>query len=199
MSPAKARALGALGLLAVGVFALLVASRGDAPPELPRYREVPAWTFLERSGRPWGAADLKGSVWVADYFFTSCHGPCPLMTARMRLLQDRFAAAPRFRLVSFTVDPEHDTPEVLRAYADRHGAHPERWLFLTGPREEVNRLAFQGMGVGSAGESLHHSTRLVLVDGDGVIRGYYDAKDDAHVARLERDLGALLRLPAPSP
>ncbi len=197
MRPAAARGLRFLGLLAV-VIGLLVLFRKQ-PVELPKHREVPAWSFLERSGRAFGSADLRGRAWIAGFFFTNCFGPCPLMTARLKLLQDRFATVDRLCLVSFTVDPERDTPEVLRAYADKHGARPERWLFLTGVREEINRLAFQGMGIGSEGESMHHSTRLVLVDPEGFIRGYYDAKDDEHMERLEKDLRSLLGLLAPSP
>ncbi|MGQ0614176.1 MAG: SCO family protein [Planctomycetaceae bacterium] len=197
MRPAAARGLRFVGLLAV-VVGLMVVFR-PKPVDLPKHGEVPAWSFTERTGRAFGTSDLRGKIWVADFFFTNCFGPCPLMTARMKHLQERFAAADRFRLVSFTVDPERDTPEVLRAYAAKQGAHEERWLFLTGAREEINRLAFQGMGIGTEGESMHHSTRLVLVDPDGFIRGYYDAKDDEHMERLEKDLRSLLGLPAPSP
>lgn len=118
-------------------FALFLAACGQKPP-LPIYGQVPAFVLTAQSGRPFARNALDGQVWVADFIYTTCTGPCPLMSMKMRRIQK---ANPDVRLVSFTVDPEHDTPPVLAAYAKRYQADPNRWYFLTGSRQELNALA----------------------------------------------------------
>jgi protein SCO1/2 len=121
------------------------------------------------------------------------------MTAAMAELAHALGERPGIRLVSITVDPEHDSPAVLAEYAGRYGADPARWLFLTGERPAIERLARESFhlaaGEGDAaggGEPFLHSTRLVLVDGEGRIRGTYDGTDAARVRALRAELEALL-------
>ena len=166
-----------------------------APP-LPVLGAVPPFTLTERSGRAVSAADLAGHVWVADFVFTHCPSFCPALTERMAGLQRTLAAAADpVRLVSFSVDPAHDTPEVLRAYAERAGAR-EGWLFVTGPREALAMLLRDGFKVawaddGPPASPITHSDRFVLVDRELRIRGYYHGTDRDDVARLARDAIAL--------
>ena len=171
--------------------------------KLPVYWEVPDFSLTERSGRAVALAGLKGKVWVANLIFTHCTDTCPLQTAEMAKLQKEFAGEKDFRLVSLTVDPERDTPEVLAGYARKFRADPERWLFLTGEKEVIYRLAQKGFrlnavepkaGAGKAGSSsllkwltprsahAHHpgpaqpyihSSRFVLVDRQARVRGAY--------------------------
>jgi cytochrome oxidase Cu insertion factor (SCO1/SenC/PrrC family) len=110
--------------------------------------EVPDFVLRERSGQPVTKADLLGKVWIVNFIFTQCVEECPLATSRMARLQEAFTAEADVRLVSITVDPEHDTPEVLREYAKSFGAHPQRWLFLTGEKERIYRLAREGFRLG---------------------------------------------------
>ncbi|MBI3456640.1 MAG: SCO family protein [Candidatus Rokubacteria bacterium] len=112
------------------------------------YGSVPDFALVERSGRRITRVDLLGTVWVVNFVYTECTETCPLQTANMARLQADFTSAPDLRLVSISVDPDHDTPEILRAYAERFGADPERWLFLTGPREAIYRLAIDGFRLG---------------------------------------------------
>ena len=162
---------------------------------------APEFAFTDERGTPFSAADLRGRVWVADFFFTSCPDVCPRVTAAMaglqrRLLEGDPAADPPFRLVSFTVDPLFDTPPVMAAYGRRFGADPRVWRFLTGPQDQVAALMEQGFRVAFGGPpedpqkaSLHYSA-FVLVDARSRIRGYYDS-DAAGVDRLHgavRDL-----------
>lgn len=169
------------------------------PP--PVYGEVFDFALIERSGRPVGRADLAGKVWVADFIFTRCAGQCPLMTSRMMAVRDAVPARAEVRLVSITVDPEHDTPERLRAHAKGLGIEGEEWLWLTGERPAIYRFAREGMklaaepGGGPDQEEFLHSPMLVLVDRAGRIRGYYDANDEAAQARLVADLRAVVREP----
>jgi len=158
---------------------------------------VPDFALVERNGKPVTLADLRGKVWIADFIFTHCAGPCPLMTMRMAKLQDALQATD-LRLVSFTVDPERDTPEVLTKYADQYGADRERWWFLTGDKGAIHGLCTNGFrlavienadGTSQPG----HSTMFVLVDRKAQIRGYYESTDDDAVDVLRRDLQTLLR------
>ena len=114
------------------------------PARPPAYSPVPDFSLVERSGRRVGAAELRGLVWVADFIYTRCTDTCPLQSAQMAALQAEFAAEPDFRLVSITVDPAWDRPEVLARYARRFGADPDRWLFLTGEGGAILALAREG-------------------------------------------------------
>jgi cytochrome oxidase Cu insertion factor (SCO1/SenC/PrrC family) len=187
--------LAVLGLAAAGLGIHLRTGRVEAPPILGA---VPAFSLTERSGRTVARADLDGQTWVADFIFTRCGGICPLMTARMK---DVHADAPGVTLVSFSVDPEHDTPAVLRDYAARHGIG-EGWLFLTGDQAVLHALARDGFKLAAAAVPAEeqqqggdgpflHSSRLVLVDGRARIRGYYDSNEAQALARLRQDLRAL--------
>jgi cytochrome oxidase Cu insertion factor (SCO1/SenC/PrrC family) len=181
--------------LAALPFALALLA-GCRAPALPVLGAVPDFSLTDRSGRTVTAGDLRGHVWIADFIFTRCPDICPALTHRMALLQEVLAAPPEpVRLVSISVDPEHDTPEVLDAYARRMGAR-EHWDFLTGPRDAVAALLRDGFKVafasdGPATAPITHSDRFVLVDRDRRIRGYYHGNDADDVARLERDAAAL--------
>lgn len=188
-----------LVLLAVMVATALQRLRKPEPP--PILGHVPEFTLTNRDGRTIRRADLDGRPWVADFIFTRCPASCPMMTARMARLNRDLPADLPVRMVSISVDPEHDTPEVLQRYAQSFQA-PDRWLFLTGAREDVRRLCVEGFKLGldmepAPGSSIPltepilHSTRFVLVDGRGGIRGYYEAFDEEATAKLRRDLEAL--------
>jgi protein SCO1/2 len=149
-----------------------------APEQVASFGTIPEFELIERSGRTVTLADLDNRIWVADFIFTNCAGTCPIMTYQMSKL-DR-ALPEEIVLVSFSVDPSRDTPEVLSAYADKNGIESDRWLFLTGERDELYNLAQQGFHlavddtIGTAVEPITHSSRFALIDRDGEIRGYYD-------------------------
>ncbi len=134
---------------------------------LPVYGQVPDFELTTQSGARLSRRDLNGKIWVADFIYTTCTGPCPLMTRKMRRVQ---AAKPDILLLSFTVDPEHDTPAALARYAAAAQARPE-WFFLTGDRNTLQMLSREAFKLADLG--LTHSTRFVLVDGKSQIRGYY--------------------------
>ena len=124
------------------------------------YGEVPGFTLTERGGRRVTRADLLGKVWIANFFYTECTDTCPLQSAHMARLQAELVEESDVQLVSISVDPEHDTPEVLSEYANRFGAHPDRWLFLTGSKDAIYRLAIEGfrLGVVDRGEKAQQGT-----------------------------------------
>jgi protein SCO1/2 len=194
--------IGLATVIAAVVLAGLWSLRGhgaaDAPPMIA---PVPPFTLVERSGQPLSLPDLAGQPWVADFVFTHCSGMCPALSTRMAELQR--AARERglqARFVSFTVDPTHDTPEVLREYATHFSPGPG-WLFVTGEHDALYRLIGEGFRLSvaertpgdaaDAGELITHSDRFVLVDAHGNIRGYYHGVEPEMVPALLRDLSAL--------
>jgi protein SCO1 len=160
------------------------------------YGTVPSFQLTNQNGQPFGSAQLAGKIWIADFVYTTCPGPCPMISSRMSELQKPLEKTD-VHLVSFSVDPEKDTPEVLRGYAERLQAEPERWDFLTGPKSAIYQLSHDGFKLAvSDGDSQGipvHSTRMVLVDRHGQIRGYYDATEPEAVTKLLADTNHLLR------
>jgi protein SCO1 len=184
-------------LLVVAGAAVWQMVRGAEPP--PVLGEVPDFALVNRDGQPVRRADLAGAPWVADFIFTRCGAACPMMSLRMARLERELPADLGVRFVSFSVDPEYDTPKVLQEYAESFGA-PGRWLFLTGEKGEIYRLSREGFKLAvddttpvNEDEPILHSTRFVLVDGDGRIRGYYEAFDEEAVKKLTADVEALAR------
>lgn len=161
--PGRQHTRGVTHRMLLGVFALALAAGtcvamlvlvgggpfGDAnQDELRPFGTVPDFALLERSGRQITRDDLLGKLWIANFIFTRCTTECPVMSGRMARLQEHFAANDSIRLVSITVDPEYDTPDVLRAYAERFKADPQRWWFLTGDKAAIYRLAKEGFYLG---------------------------------------------------
>lgn len=174
-------------------------ARGPVSPRLERFAPVPNFQFTAQDGSTVTNADLKGKVWVANFIFTRCLGPCPIMTSRMAELNQRLGAKTGdVNLVSFTVDPEHDTPEVLKTYGEKAGARPEKWKFVTGPKDKIEDTVVKGflqpLSKDKEGMPMH-STRFVLVDKDGWIRGFQDGNDPEVVQKLLMDIGDILREP----
>ena len=141
---------------------------------------------------PFTLETLRGRVWVADFVYTRCAGPCPMLTANMAGLQKRLPKS--IGLLSFTVDPDHDEPEVLTLYARKFKADPQRWFFLTGDKPELIRVVRDGFllpivesAAATPGERFAHSTKFVLIDADARVRGWYDGVDAKERARLEAD------------
>ena len=164
---------------------------------LERLAPAPEFQFTAQDGSAVSSADFKGKIWVANFIFTRCAGPCPIMTTRMAALNQALGGKTQdVELVSFTVDPEYDTPEVLKEYGKQVGATPERWKFLTGPKDQIETTVMKGFLQALAKEPSGapvHSTRFVLVDRDGWIRGFPDGNDPEIAQKLLMDIGDLLR------
>ena len=168
------------------------------------FRTVPSDTLTDQSGRRLALSSLRGYIWVADFIFTRCSGPCPLMSQKRAQLQQAFRDSDRVRFVSFSVDPEYDTPDRLARYASEYGALKEKWTFLTtGDKQRIWDLAMKGFAL-SAGEDttrdgrgmIFHDERFVVVDSQGEIRGYVHTKDESwkdkvvsRIAELRRESG----------
>jgi protein SCO1/2 len=175
-----------------GLLLLTVILAGcTARQPLPILGQVPEFQLIAQTGETVTRHSLKGHVWVADFMFTTCPGPCPRMSSQMRQVQTETAKMSDIRLVSFTVDPAHDTPPVLAAYAKHFLAESGRWYFLTGAQASLDELGRNGFKLNPIDGSLDHSTRFVLVDRTARIRGYYASSDDDFLKVLLRDVRQL--------
>jgi protein SCO1/2 len=193
-----------LGLrVAVLVFGLALVTgvgylmRDRRPPQpLQFYGHVPTFQLVDQRGAPFTDGSMIGHVSVVDFIFTRCTASCPRLTARMADLQGRIAhAGSSAHLVSFSVDPENDTPTVLADYAAHNGADPARWSFVTGPIDTMKaavisgfKIALEKLPTGANDYDVTHGDWFVLVDATGKIRGYYTTDNPADLDRLMRDV-----------
>ena len=177
---------------------LLATLAGCSRPELPRLYPVPNAAVIDDSGKALSLDSFHGHVVIYDFIFTRCGGTCPVMTRRMQSLIAELPKSDEIRFVSLTVDPTFDRPQVLSAYAAKV-RHDPRWSFLTGDETVIRDLSVQGFKLAAGGktnsvqEPILHSTKFVLVDGDGMIRAYYDSNDAAARAQLVRDAKRLMK------
>jgi protein SCO1/2 len=150
--------------------------------------DAPRFTLTDQHGKAFGTQNLRGKVWVADFVFTTCTGLCPMMTQQMGEFQKKTAGSD-IQMVSFSVDPEHDTPAVLTAYANDAKADLTRWHFLTGDKEQLWKISnSMKLAVGAGDDhQVMHSSHFLLVDRDGHVRGVYDYKDSGFMAQLVAD------------
>lgn len=181
-------------LATTGALVLLLSSCQQRET-LPVLFPVPPVTLTTEKGQALNLEDLKGKVAVYDFIFTRCAATCPVMGASMRRLTGK-VSSPEVRFVSVSVDPANDTPEVLREYA-QHLRTDDRWIFLTGKREDVINLSVKGFKLaagdpGPGAEPILHSSKFVVVDRSGMIRGYYDGTSAQDLDRLARDVQSLL-------
>jgi protein SCO1/2 len=185
------------GLLGIGILAAASYLK-PAASQPDRLGEAPAFTLTTQNETVFSHTQLSGKVWMTDFMFTQCRGICLVLTQRMKKLQDDLIDQPGWEMVSITVDPEHDTPRVLADYAREHDCDPERWVFLTGEKEAVRKLSIEGfhLAVEDVGESeeepILHSQRIILVDAENEIRGFYDALDEEAMKQLASHVRLLL-------
>lgn len=175
----------------------------ELPPPLPVLGKLPDFTFTNQYGAPYGSQQLRGKVWIANFIFTRCPTICPRFTEQMGVLQHRGRnLGDAFHLVTFTVDPEYDTPARLLEYAQHHKVSPRIWTFLTGDPEAIKRTVVDGLKISMGKErkegaedddlsSIFHGTHFVLVDANLQIRGYYASDSDEKRDELLRDTGLL--------
>ncbi|MCC6585211.1 MAG: SCO family protein [Bryobacterales bacterium] len=153
------------------------------------FNTIPEFTLTDQNGDDFTyAAKLKGHVWVADFIFTTCTGPCPRLTTQMSRVQEELGGAPNIKLVSFTVDPVNDTPSALTEYGKRYKADFKRWSFLTGATETLHKLNREAFMLGNVdGRNTSHSTRFVLIDQQGRVRKYYDTTEADVIGQVVAD------------
>lgn len=168
---------------------------------LPRYGQISSFQLTEAGGKAIGFEQLSGKPWIANFIFTRCAGPCPLISSQMAALTKQFQPEDGIHFVSFSVDPSYDSPKVLAEYAKKYSQDP-RWLFLTGEQQTMFKLTEYDFHLGveeipiqereNAGQAIRHSTKFVLIDGEGQIRGYYDSESESSLKQLVEDAKKLI-------
>ena len=158
---------------------------------LPIMGRVTDFQLQDQSGATMKLADMDDKVWVVDFIFTSCAGVCLKMSRSMSGLQRDFAGIEEVHFVSITVDPERDSPEVLATYAKKYEANHDQWHFLTGSIEDIKKLSIEGFLMGFGDEMINHSSRFILVDREGNLRGFYTGTEPEEVDRLRTDIETL--------
>ena len=161
--------------------------------ELPEIGMVPEFEFVNSGQEMITLNNLKGKVWVADFIFTTCTMACPMMTGNMNIIHKKYKKNDDVRLVSISVYPEYDTPEVLTKYASQYDANTSRWYFLTGEESTVKRVIKDGFKIGDYEDIIFHSEKFALVDKKGMIRAYYNGMKTEDMKKLKKDINSLLK------
>jgi protein SCO1/2 len=162
------------------------------------YKVLPDFRFINQDGDSIGKAEVEGKIIIADFVFTSCPGICPTLTSNMTQIQEAFLKDDQVQILSFSVDPTYDTPEVLSTYVDKYDIDTDRWMLLTGDREKMYDLIQNGFRLSAYEDSLapggiFHDQRFVLLDGGFHFRGYYYGTEQEEIDRLKQDIGFLKR------
>lgn len=181
--------IAAMGLVAA---AFLVLRDHSASQQLPILAQGRPFTLSDQRGVEFSSSRLLGKAWIASFFFTSCEGICPTINGSIARFAQKVRGDSQVQFVSVSVDPERDTPAVLAEYAARFKADPSYWHFLTGQKSMVNGM-LENFKLGSAEDPMQHTGRLVLLDGESRVRGYYQGTDEHDFEMLERDLRLLER------
>jgi protein SCO1/2 len=197
----KILSVGLWGLIVIAMVALIASgvsprNRDHADHVQVTQTALPEFTpgefsLTNQEGKTITTSDLKGHPWIADFIFTRCPGPCPLMTAKLASLQSQIPSTVKF--VSFTVDPKNDTPAVLKGYADKFNADPSRWHFLTGERTAIINIAanLKLTAQGQSPQDFIHDEHFVLIDSSGKVRNYYESTDKQKLDQLVADAKSL--------
>lgn len=158
------------------------------------YGQVADFTLTDQLGREFQLANMKDKVLIVNFFFTSCHGPCPVMTKKMEALQGKLANHSNVNLVSISIDPNTDTVPALKAYAEKNNVNSEKWALLTGSKDKIVEIMEKSMKLGGGQDIQTHATKFVLLDQKSNIVGYYDSMSEEDLSKLEQDAVALAKL-----
>ena len=181
-------------IVLVIIIALIAVMQPDGveQQQLPIISKIPEFDLVDQNSKQFTLENVQGNVWLADFIFTTCSGPCPIMTERMSMVQHDLLEIDKLKFVSFTVNPDYDTPEVLKKYAQRFDVDDSSWSFVTGKYDQIQELIADGFKMGDTEEIVFHSTRFALVDHEGNLRGYYSGTEPAEHEILMRDIQSLI-------
>lgn len=187
--------VGMLAALVIAAFIVLVYNlvphEKEVQKVLPKISKIEPFSLVNQESKPFGYSQLQDKVWVVNFIFTRCKGPCPLMTEKMASLQSEFGKDSRVHYVTITMDANFDSPEVLKAFGKKHQADFNTWNFLTGDPDLIVDIARNIFKVPSDKNPEMHTTRFVLVDAKNHIRGYYDSLDEGSLNSLKQDIKSL--------
>ena len=181
------------GILLLGFGANWVIQKADRSHDIPVIKQVPDFTFYDQEGQLFNKNRLVNKITVLDFMFTSCTGPCPLMTSNMATLYQEFRNVMEVQFVSVTVDPFIDSESKLKEYADFVGVDDDRWQFIRSDLESTKDLKQNGFMLYAGELPQGHAIKFVLIDQDGNIRKYFDGTDEASLAVLRKDITNLVK------
>ncbi|MBC62233.1 MAG: cytochrome c oxidase assembly protein [Zetaproteobacteria bacterium] len=159
---------------------------------LPVISKVKEFKLTDQNTKNFYSNKMAGKVWVSNFIFTNCQGPCPINTKKMAELQREFNDAAKINFLSITMDPHRDTPEQLKSFAENYHVDFNQWSFLTGEKKEILYITKNIFKVPADEDPINHSTRFVLIDTLGSIRGFYEPQDKTSFEKLRNDIKALL-------
>ena len=179
-----------LGISATWVITKANQSIQELPPVI---KKIPDFEMVSHLGKPFNQDSLINKISILDFIFTSCPGPCPTMSSNMRTLYKQYKLHPDLQFISISVDPEYDTQEVLKAYADANGVNDNRWKFLRADMKAVKKLSTDGFMFMSESLPAGHSVKFVLIDQNGDVRQYYNGTDAGSIAILRTHINSILK------
>ena len=181
-----------VALITMGLFANWVINKAQSSIDIPVIKEVPSFSFTNQNGEKFSNNNFRDKVTILNFIFTSCTGPCPLMTSNMQKLYSNFKGTKEVQFVSITVDPEVDTQEKLKLEAEMIGVDNNQWQFLRSDLDEIKKLKRDGFMLFSDNLPNGHSIKSILIDNVGNIRKYYDGTDIGSQEILKKDIVYLL-------
>ena len=181
-----------VALITMGLFANWVINKAQSSIDIPVIKEVPSFSFTNQNGEKFSNNNFRDKVTILNFIFTSCTGPCPLMTLNMQKLYSNFKGTKEVQFVSITVDPEVDTQEKLKLEAEMIGVDNNQWQFLRSDLDEVKKLKRDGFMLFADNLPNGHSIKSILIDNVGNIRKYYDGTDIGSQEILKKDIVYLL-------
>ena len=182
-----------MSVILLGAGATWVIQKANSSHDLPVIKDVPSFLFKTQDGESYSENELKGKITVLDFMFTTCAGPCPIMTNNMVHLYQDYTNVEEVQFVSITVDPAVDNEEILKQYANANGVDDDRWQFLTSDIDAIKDLKKNGFMLYADELPRGHAIKFVLIDPKGRIRKYYDGTDKASMAVLRNDLNYLVK------
>jgi len=182
-----------LGFAVIILIVLFYRVISERAPALPIIGQVPDFSLVNSRNEISTRKKLEGKIWIADFIFTTCAGPCPIMSTKMAEINEHFLSQNDINLVSISVNPEYDTPEVLSQYAQKYTSDTYKWQFLTGDYDQIQEIIVNGFKIGDTDEIVFHSTKFALVDRLSRIRGYYGGLETEEIDRLKKDILLLLK------
>lgn len=180
-------------ILILGLGATWVINKANSSYEIPIIKSVPEFSFKNQNGKNFTDKELNNKITVLDFIFTTCPGPCPMMTSNMLTLYKDFEKVPEVQFISITVDPENDTQSILKEYASLNGVKDDRWNFLFSDLESIKILKKDGFMLFADELPLGHAIKFILIDDNGKIRKYFDGTDKASVSILREDITRLVK------
>ena len=191
MKPVQAVLLSGFIILGVSLLSPVIATHfKPAPP--PVIGQAGEFELIDSNHSSFNSSTLKGKVWVTNFFFTNCGGICPFVTGNIRKVYNQFEGIEDLKFVSITVDPERDGPTALMEYAENFSINTARWHFLTGTKELINKVSLEGFKLGTFEDPAFHTEKVVLIDRNFNVRGYYSGTEPKDLKRLAQDAKALL-------